>query len=308
MQAESGKLVSVIIVTTGVKDYLWRCLDSIKCQSHRSLEVIVIDNSCNPDFSSAIPQHFSPLKLCVSERNMFYCASLNRGIGLSSGEFVLCLNDDVVLDKEFIKEALKGFFLKERIGMVSGKLLRRDGSLLDSAGLFLSIWRTAKERGYGRKDSGRFEKEGFIFGVNGAAAFYRRKMLDEVKEKRGYFDERFRIFYEDLDIAWRAQRKHWQAYYIPRAIAYHARGGTVRSEKGVGKAVARRYLSNQLHADLIKNRYLAILKNESAAGFFLYLVPMILHELAAWTYILLRRPGVIRALSTRPGLLREGKS
>ena len=53
------------------------------------------------------------------------------------------------LDKKFIEEAIRGFFVDSKIGMVNGKVLRSSGKTLDSAGLFLTAWRTAKERGYG---------------------------------------------------------------------------------------------------------------------------------------------------------------
>src|SRR3989338_6010416 len=102
--------------------------------------------------------------------------------------------------KDLLKMRSEDFFVNEKIGMVSGKLLRSDRRIIDSAGLFLSCWRTAKERGYGLKDRGQFEKEEYVFGVNGAAAFYRKKMLDEIKLGSEYFDSDFHIFYEDLDV------------------------------------------------------------------------------------------------------------
>lgn len=293
MENNSSTLVSIIIVTIGARDYLWHCLDSVKAQSYTNLEVIVIDNSLNADFSAKIHQTFTFVKLYSSPQNLYYGVSLNKGIELSQGEFVLCLNDDVILDKDFIHQALKGFLISSQIGLVSGKLLRNGGKILDSSGLFLSVWRTAKERGYGKRDLGRFEKEGFVFGVSGAAAFYRRKMLDEIKEQGGYFDPSFGMFYEDLDISWRAKKKGWRAYYIPTALAYHVRGGSFRPDFGIDKAIARRYLNDQLHCDLIKNRYLTILKNETFFGFLLHLIPILIYDLGVWAYVIFSRPKVI---------------
>jgi GT2 family glycosyltransferase len=95
-------------------------------------------------------------------------------------------------------------------------------------------------------------------------------MLEEIKEEGEYFDSEFHIFYEDLDIAWRAKRSGWKGYYVPGAIAYHLRGGSVRGKSGIDKPFVRRYLNNQLQAGLIKNRYLAIIKNGSVCGFLLH--------------------------------------
>jgi GT2 family glycosyltransferase len=177
--------------------------------------------------------------------------------------------------------------------MVSGKVLRKDAITIDSAGLFLSPWRTASERGYGSKDRGQFNKEEYIFGVNGAVAFYRREMLEAIKIESEYFDTDYHFFYEDLDVAWRARLFGWEGYYIPGAVAYHLRGGSVRPGKGVNKPYARRYLNNQLHLDLLKNRYLTLIKNESMADFILRLPFILLYDILAWAYILFFRPSLI---------------
>ena len=147
MKSSSSILVSIVIVTSGSKNYLWHCIDSVKAQSYPDLEVIVIDNSLNTELSIKIRESFPFLRLYSNPQNLFYGVSLNKGIELSHGEFVLCLNDDVVLGQDFIREALKGFLIKDNVGMVSGKIIRMDGLILDSTGLFLSPWYSAKERG-----------------------------------------------------------------------------------------------------------------------------------------------------------------
>lgn len=263
----SNKLVSVIIVTQRKDNYLESCLESTRAQSYPTVEIIVMDNL---------------------QENRFYCQALNQGIKQSKGEFVLCLNDDVMLDKRFIEEALKGFAIDGKIGMVSGKILRFDKKTIDSTGLFLSLWYTAKERGYGVRDKGQFEKPGYIFGVNGAVAFYRREMLEDIKTNSGYFNQDFRIFYEDLDIAWRAENIGWKSYYIPTAVSYHLRGGTVREKTGINKKYARRYLNDEFHFYLIRNRYHTIIRNETLYGFLWHLPFLVLYEPFVWGYILLR--------------------
>lgn len=290
---DSNKKVDIIIVTFGIKDYLKSCLDSIGKQTRQGSRVVIIDNSLNHDFNQETWKSYPGIRFYRGPNNLFYSGSLNEGIRQGIGEFVICLNDDVVLDRKFIEEALKGFDIDDKIGMVSGKILRSDGKTIDSTGLFLSAWRTAKERGYGLKDRGQYEKEEYIFGVNGAVAFYRRKMLEDIKIGSDYFDADYHFFYEDLDIAWRAQNSGWKGYYIPGAVAYHVRGASVRASCGINKPHARRYLPDNLHADLIKNRYLTIIKNDSLSGFLLHLPFIVLYDLAMWIFILLFRPKLI---------------
>jgi len=294
MEAMSNKLVTIIIVTAGKEHYLESCLASLQPQTYSDFEIIVIDNSLNPDFTNKIRKSNPDIKIYSGPKNLFYCEALNKGIEMSKGDFILCLNDDVILEKNFIEQALGSFNIDSKIGLVSGKILRQDKKTLDSTGLFLSFFRTTKERGYGLADKGQFEKEEYIFGVNGAVAFYLKKMLEDIKEGNDYFDSDFHIFYDDLDIAWRAKRKGWKGYYIPSAIAYHVRGGTVRLTKGIDKPYSRRYLSDQLHADLIKNRYLAIVKNESFFGLLLHLPGIACYDFIIWSYCLLFKPQMIK--------------
>jgi GT2 family glycosyltransferase len=294
MNEASNKIVSAIVVSCGIKDYLIPCLDSLNAQTLAVCEIIVIDNSCHPEFREGILGKYPDINLYSSSRNLSYCDALNKGIKSANGIFILCLNDDLILDNYFMEKALRGFMVDPRVGMVSGKILRYDRRTLDSAGLFLTCWRSAKERGYGVKDRGRFEKEEYVFGVNGAVAFYRKEMLQDIKEDGNYFDPDFHFFYEDLDIAWRAKRHGWKGYYIPGAIAYHIRGGTLRSAEGINKPYARRYLADNLHGDLVKNRYLIIIKNEMWPEFLLHLPFIVLYDIIMWTYILFFRPRQIK--------------
>lgn len=288
------KKTSVIVVTAGCWEYIDRCLVSVKAQSLEPSEVIVIDNSADPFFKERLSNAHPPVRVCSNPSNLYYCPSLNTGIRQASGDLILCLNDDVWLDRDFMREAVAGFEKDPAIGMVSGKVLRPDRKHLDSAGLFLTPWRTARERGYGTPDTGQYDREEYIFGINGAVMFLRKKMLEEIKEGQDYFDPDFHIFFEDLDVSWRAQRHGWRAYYTPRALAHHKRGGTVRTPEGIDKPYARRFLSPRLHADLIKNRYLAIIKNETVPGFICHLPFMLVFDLFSWLYVIIRRPAVIK--------------
>ena len=290
--------VSIVVVTFGVKGYLRDCLESIRSQAYPGPEVFVVDNSSPAELVAGVVKDFPWVRLIANHGNLFYGASLNKAIELSKSEYVLCLNDDTVLDKDFVRKAIKGFLIDGRIGMVSGRVMRPDRRTIDSCGLFLTACRTARERGYGEPDRGQFEREGYIFGVSGACAFYKRKMLDEIKERTGYFDSRFRMFYEDLDIAWRANRRGWKAYYIPGARAYHVRGASFRPDSGLNKPLARRYLPDGLHCELIRNRYLTLLKNDSFWGLVLHFFPIFIYDISSLVYVLFFRPQVLKLFFT----------
>jgi len=299
----SNRLTSVIIVTCGFGDYFGDCLNSCLIQKNVHLEIIVIDNSLDENFQSNIRKVYPQVKIYAQKTRLSYCQSLNLGIKNTAGEFVLCLNDDLRLENDFIASALEGFSKNTDIGMVSGKILRLDKETIDSAGLDLSSCFTARERGYMKKDSGQLDTPGYVFGVTGSAAFYRRQMLEKVKIEDWYFDPEFAFFYEDLDIAWRARKKSWLAYYLPEAVAYHARGGSLRSSSGIGKAAARKYLSDPLCAGLVVNRYLTIIRNATAVDILLRAPACFFYELYIWSYMLIFRLKATRMVFLKKSLL-----
>ncbi|MCM8796908.1 MAG: glycosyltransferase family 2 protein [Candidatus Omnitrophica bacterium] len=297
-------MVSVIIVAYAREDYINKCLASVVSQSYPRIETLVVDNSLNPKIREIIRDAYPDVRLFVQDKNIFYGAALNIGIRHSRGDYILCLNDDVALDKFFIEKALKGFSICENVGMVSGKILRPDRATIDSAGLFLSLWCAPRERGYGSRDAGAFDKEGFIFGVNGAVAFYRRKTLDAIRDNDNYFDTDLSMFYEDLDIAWRAQNAGWRCYYVPEALAIHTRGASWRPSH-TARRFASLYLNDNLHTQLIKNRYLAIIKNISLLGLVGRLPFILFHDLLIWLYIVVFKPRLIKLFFYNAAILKK---
>lgn len=281
-------LVSAVIVTFNQKKCLERCVRSLLRQNHPYLEIIIANNG-GEEYLGNLGIEFSSAKVINNKENLFYSGAQNQGIKVSTGEFLLCLNDDVVLEGDFIKEALKGFDIDHKVGMVSGKVLRADKITLDSTGLFLGKSRKPVERGFNQKDYGQYNKEGYILGVGGAVAFYRRSMLEEVKDEDGYFDERFGMFYEDLDLAWRANKKGWRAYYTPEAVAYHKRGESVKATVPRSRLLKRytfAYLNDELKIMLIKNRYRTIIKNDSFLGIIINLPFILAYEIKLYLYII----------------------
>ena len=277
-------MISIIIANCNRKDLLKACLDSVRGQGFKDIEIIVIDNASTDNSVEMVGTYYPEARLIQNTRNILFCKAYNQGIDSAKGSFVLCLNNDVVLHKDYLKEALFAIGSDNKIGMMSGKILRMDKTTIDSTGLFLGRNRKPIERGYGKKDTGQYEEPGYVFGVCGAAAFFRKSMLNELKDEHGYFDERFGMYYEDLDICWRAQNKGWKAYYNPKAIAYHVRGGTAVIHKCRG-ALRLPYICDELKKRYIKNRYLCIKKNDTLSGVLINLPFMLFYELKLWSYI-----------------------
>lgn len=293
---KASSLVSVIVVNYNRKSYLQSCLESITLQSFSPLEIIVVDNASIDGSVDMLRQDYPAVRIIENRKNRYFGSAYNQGINVSKGELVLCLNNDVVLAPDLITLLFKKKDIDARIGMWGGKTLRMDKETIDTTGLFLDKSRKPLDRGYAQKDCDQYEREGYVFGIGGSVVLFRRRMLEEIQIDGEYFDEDFRVFYEDLDLCWRAHRFGWKAYYVPKAIAYHKRGATTK-EITTGKRLLKQYslpfLSHELQAHFVKNRYATIIKNDSLFQLLLNGFFILLYECRLWGFLILFSPKTI---------------
>lgn len=243
--------ISIIILTFNSIKYIKLCLDSIFVQGYQDLEVIVVDNGSYDGTVDYIRNNFPQVILIENEQNLGAAKARNQGIEVSRGEWILSLDCDVILEKNFLRKTMG--FVKESVdsvGMFQPKILRMDKKTVYSCGIYLSKLKRFYDIGKGKLDNGQFNASQYIFGACSAAAFYKRQMLEDIKEDSGYFDERFFFLVEDVDLSWRAQKRSWKTMYSPEAICYHSGNSSDYNKK------FRQYLC-------FRNRYYSIIKNEN---------------------------------------------
>lgn len=279
--------VSAIIVNYRREKLLRRCLFSLKRQSLPLEEVIVIDNGSCERSLEMIKREFPEVRLIINKKNLYFARSYNQGIDLSKNKYLLLLNNDIILEEDFLIYALEPFKYDEKIWAVCGKLLAEDKVHIDSTGQFFSLMRRAIERGYRRINCAKFDKPGYVFGVPGACALYRREVLCALKNKYGYFDERFKAYLEDLDLNWRANNKGWRCYYNPKACAYHIRGSTGWKLNYLYFGFLK--LPFKFKLRFIYNRYLLIIKNDKTINFLRDIFPILAYD-CYLTFALLFHP------------------
>jgi len=279
--------VAAVIVAYNSGRFVFDCIDTIRAQTCTASRIVVVDNA-STDGSRERLRETGGIVLIENGENVGFAAANNQGIAAAGDGHVLCCNSDVLLEPDFLEKALPHFGRDPRIGMLTGKILRFDRSTIDSTGQFLSASRWPRERGYGERDRGQYDREEEVFSVCGACALYRREMISEIAPNGELFDPRYFAFYEDLDVGWRARRSGWRAYYVPIARAYHYRGGS----SGSGRFAFIRK-SPEIRFHILKNRYLTISKNDTLLGFLLHLPAIVARDAVLLGHTAVSAPGVL---------------
>jgi GT2 family glycosyltransferase len=206
--------VSLCLITHNSARTLPSCLRSVQGQSLPFHQVLALDNA-STDASASLLRTIPGLGLTKSPVNLGFAAGFNRLFAQADGEWILTLNPDARLAPDF-NARLRGILdapVDAAIGMIGPKILRARGDgleptdVLDSAGIRWSLLFRHLDMGSNKRDSGQFDAPARVFGPTGAAALYRRSALEAVALDGQVMDERFFVYREDADLAFRLQWK-----------------------------------------------------------------------------------------------------
>lgn len=239
------------------------CLQSLEVQSY-SHQVVVVENGSTDSSTKLIKEKFPAVTLLEFPDNAGFAGGVNRGIRHAikhNAEYIALLNNDAAADKDWLKNLVRSMNTNDKVGIVTGKLLRDDKKHFDSTGDYYSIRGIPFPRGRNQLDSGQYDDAESVFSASGGASLYRVAMLKEI----GLFDERFFAYYEDVDISFRARLYGWDILYNPKSIAYHA----------VSSTSSKLGSFNHFHSN--KNFYFLYIKNMPTKLFFKYL-PSFLYQ------------------------------
>src|ERR1700744_1140197 len=251
--------VSVTIVTFNSGRFIKRCLESVLAQRYANKEIIIIDNASTDGTTDILEQFVDRCRVVYNDDNIGFAAAQNQAIRMSSGEWVLTLNPDVLLLPDFIQSLVDAGQIDPKVGTVCGKLLTiratfdlPDKQLVDSTGIYFTPMLRHLDRGSQEVDNGHYLNYEYVFGATAAAALYRRAMIEDISVDDDFFDPDFFVYREDADVAWRAQLMGWRCIYTPHARGYHVRNVLPGN---------RRALPSVINMHSVKNRFLMRIKN-----------------------------------------------
>jgi GT2 family glycosyltransferase len=259
-------LVSIVIPSYNGMAHLPLCLSSLRAQTYKPFEIILVDNGSTDESVAYVRREFPVVQIIALAENRVFAASVNAGIRAALGAVVVILNNDTDADPAWLTELVAALQSEPRAGMAASKLRlfdRRDS--LHSAGDAYGRDGIPINRGVWQLDRGQFDADRLVFAPCGGAAAYRRAMLNEI----GPFDEDLVAYCEDVDLAWRAQLAGWLCVFAPRAVVYHKLSAT-----GAGKLasfyVGRNVLwviAKDYPGDLLRRHWLRILRSQLRIAF-----------------------------------------
>ena len=249
---------SVIIPTYNGRDYLQDCLASLHKQTRRDFELIIVDNGSTDGTAAAARQAWPDAHVIEAGRNLGYAGGMNLGAARASGEWLVLLNNDTVLEPDWLAQLLAAGQRDPTIGVCSSKVrLLSDRRRLDSFASYLTPCGFLQHRGLLEVDEGQYDGVEDFFSPKGVAFAIRRDLFEAI----GVFDPTYFSYFEETDLFWQVWLRGYRIRFAPHALAYHKVGGT---------AARMSYAFVDYHS--FKNRIRTIIKN-AGAGTLCWMLP-----------------------------------
>jgi len=227
--------LSIIVVNWNGGDLLCRCLASVYGHtSGLAFEVVVVDNASGDGSAERVEKDFPHSVVIRNPSNRGFARAANQGIRACRGERILLLNSDIEVRDNAIREMALFLDRHPGAGMAGCRLVHEDGSCQKSWGRTRSVVNETGERivQFGlrkriplfcRMATRRTRGPRPVDWVSGAFLLTRRSVVERI----GFLDERFFLYFEDIDWCARAREAGWQVIYHPHLQAVHTGGGSV---------------------------------------------------------------------------------
>lgn len=223
--------LSVVILNWNGRRHLERYLPSVVAHTEGDAEVVVADNGSTDDSLQWLRLNYPDVRVIRLDRNYGFAGGYNRALREVESEYVLLLNSDVEVTAGWWLPLVEVLDTESDVAAVAPKLLadmeRTKFEYAGAAGGFIDYLGYPFCRGRilsnVEEDRGQYDDRRDIFWASGAAMCCRR----EVFESLGGFDEDFFAHMEEIDLQWRMQLAGWRIVVEPKSVVYHLGGGTL---------------------------------------------------------------------------------
>ena len=171
-------MIAVIIPNWNGARLLRTCLDSLRRQSLRGFETIVVDNASSDESRELLAREYPEVRLVPLSENRGLAGGVNAGIRSTDASIIATLNNDTEAHQDWLQELVRALEDHSDAGSAASKMLlfdRRD--VIHSAGDYYGVDGVPGSRGVWERDDGRYARKELVFGACAGAAAYRRQML-----------------------------------------------------------------------------------------------------------------------------------
>lgn len=233
---ENKLSLSIIIVNYNSCEFLEKCLQSIRLTLEiKDAEIFVVDNNSVDGSVEMVGDNFSEAEIIANQANVGYSKAINRALKASEGQYLLILNADTIMKPGAIQTLLSFMDSNPDCGVAGPRLLYPDGQLQYSCRTFQTVKttlfrRTVLGKIFPRSKTLRdhlmldwdHDSEREVDWLQGSVLMVRRASLDQT----GPMDERYFLYFEDVDLCYRMKNAGWKVWYVPQAevIHYYNRG------------------------------------------------------------------------------------
>ncbi len=233
--------VSIILVNYNDRDHLPDCLASLEREvAAFPAEIILVDNHSEDGSAEMAVESFGWLRLIRNEENLGYARANNIGIEASRGDFLLFLNTDTVIPEGSLPALLAELEARPEAGAIGPALVRENSRVQVSFGRevnFISeLWQKFFRNPYYRivlRFAARAREVGWL---SGACLLAKRPAVEDA----GRFDEKFFLYFEDIDLCRRMREKGYRLLFFPEIKVIHAGGASTSREKWRSRLEYRR--------------------------------------------------------------------
>jgi GT2 family glycosyltransferase len=244
---------SIVIVSFNTRDILRECLQTLQREAGQvAYETIVVDNASHDGSAEMVAGEFPAVRLVGSAVNLGFAGANNRGFALARGRYVVLLNSDAFVHAYALERAVEHMDTNPHAGLGGGLLLGRDGRWTPSARMFPSpinelltmsglAAKYSRSRWFGRVDRTWADplEPAPVDWVPGAFTIIRRELLEQL----GYLDERFFLYFEEVDLCRRLKVAGHQVWYWPDIVVTHIGGESAKAVRHLKMSSAGAHLT-----------------------------------------------------------------
>ena len=223
--------LSVVILNWNGRRHLERYLPSVVAHTEGDAEVVVADNGSTDDSLQWLRLNYPDVRVIRLDRNYGFAGGYNRALREVESEYVLLLNSDVEVTAGWWQPLVEVLDTESDVAAVAPKLLAdmermkfeyagASGGVIDYLGYPFCRGRILSNV---EEDRGQYDNRRDIFWASGAAMCCRRELFESL----GGFDEDFFAHMEEIDLQWRMQLEGWRIVVEPKSVVYHLGGGTL---------------------------------------------------------------------------------